>query len=247
MNNLKPVLYGIAATLLASIIALKYFPGHETMAICAFVAIGLGSFMEKILSFNRDAIWGKKLLPGVANRKLAFEIAGIFSGIFLAALTLYLSAGYFHKVDFDELYKNSFQELFVYNLKILVISSFIAFFYQASGIVLILSWNAINWAEAIAQYLSSTSSTSGFEWSTLLAIALLPHLLSEALSYILAGMSGLFLSKAIFKYSIKSLEFHQVYKACIKLYCISILVLLIAVLIEIYFAQTVFHWIRSIK
>lgn len=247
MNNLKPTLYGIAATLLASIIATKYFPGHETMAICAFVAIGLGSFMEEILSFNRDAIWGEKLLPKVANRKLALEIAGIFGGIFLAALTLYLSAGYFLRIDFSELYKNSFNELFIHNLKVLVICSLIAFLYRASGIVLILCWNAINWAEAIAQYLSATTSSAGFEWSAILAIALLPHLLSEALAYILSGMAGLFLSKAVFKYKLQSSEFRQVYKACVKIYCVSLLILLIAVFVEIYFAQTIFHWVRSIR
>lgn len=247
MNYLKPALYGIAATLLASIIAIKYFSGHETMAICAFIAIGLGSFMDEILSFNRDAIWGGKLLPRVANNKLALEITSICLGIFIAALTLYISAGYFDKTDFSELYKNNFKELFLYNLKVLVISSIIAFLYRASGIVLILSWNAINWAEAIAQYLSLTSTTAGFEWSAFLAVALLPHLISEALSYILGGMAGLFLSKAVFKYKLNSQEFNQVYKACIKLYCISLLVLLIAVLLEINLAQPIFHWVRSIS
>lgn len=241
MNNFKPFLYGIAATLLATIIAIKYFPGHETMAICAFVAIGLGSFMNEILSFNRDAIWGKELSSYVANKKLAFEITGIFGGIFLTALTLYLSAGYYEELNIKEIYSNNFLDLLLHNFQVLSVCILLAFIYRAGGIVLIMSWNAINWAEAIGHYLSLTTIGAGYKWSSLLGVALLPHLICEALSYILGGMSGLFLSKAVFKYKLLSLEFRQVYMASFKILCLSAFILLIGALFEIYLGQSAFH------
>jgi uncharacterized membrane protein SpoIIM required for sporulation len=71
--------------------------------------------------------------------------------------------------------------------------------------------------------------------------SLLPHLLFEAVAYVLAGMVGIFLSKALFKYPIFSDEFSRVAQACVFLLIISCALLALSVALEIYLAQSVFH------
>ena len=71
--------------------------------------------------------------------------------------------------------------------------------------------------------------------------AILPHLILEALAYVIAGLAGVFISIAILKYAIGSSELHRVSVACLTLLSVALAVLLLATATEIYFGQEIFH------
>lgn len=237
----KPFLFGLAATAVATCIARRYFSGHETMAICALVAFGLTSYMNEILAYNQKVIWAKELLPRFANQKLALELAGIFLGIFAFAIATDIVFGLKEQFARDQLYKNTFSTLFAHNVKVLIIAAALAALYRASGIVLVLCWNALWWAKSLATYLLTASVKGGIGWGALLGVGLFPHLFFEVLAYTFAGMSGMFISKAVTKYSLQSSEFKQVSKACVILLGIAFVMLVLSVLLEIHIGQQVFH------
>jgi hypothetical protein len=70
-----------------------------------------------------------------------------------------------------------------HNLLVLLSAFVLAFVYRTFGALLALSWNACAWAVVVAAWADS----AGGWWM----VALLPHLLLEALAYALAGLAGI--------------------------------------------------------
>ena len=237
----KSIAFAFSSTLLASLLAQRYFAAHETMATCALLALGLASFSQEILEYNRRAIWGQELSPALANRKLALEFAGIFVGIFSARVFWLNLHPLANTLLPDNSFQNSLPTLLLHNLQVLGVGIVLALLYQASGLILILGWNALGWATSIVAAVSATSNLLGLWHGALLALGLLPHLVLEVISYVLGGMSGVFLSKAFLKYPLRSAEFRRVAIACASLFGLAILALTASALLEVTLGQSVFQ------
>ena len=239
--GVKPIFAGFFAAVAGLLIGSRYFPTSEAMAASAFVAIGLGQLMHELLDYNRRVIWSGEVSGTEANRKLALELGGIFCGVLLAATLFYSYGQPIGAINPRLVYRNELVPLISHNFLVLLVCTLITFVYRASGLVLVLSWNALGWAEALSNYIRMTGNGSSLGTGIVVVLILLPHLLLEAFAYVLAGMGGLFLSKAVTKYAIRSAEFRQVFKASAALVAASLVILGLAGAVEYYFAQPLFQ------
>lgn len=148
---------------------------------------------------------------------------------------------YAPELDPDAAYRNQFSELLRFNFTVLFGGTVFSMLYRAGGLVTILAWNAINWSNSISSYVLEISDSVGTAFAALVSLSLLPHLILEVVAYVIAGMVGIFISKAVFKYKILSDEFSQVAKACMVLLLAASVTLLLSVTSEIFLAQYVFQ------
>lgn len=242
----KAAIYSFASALFSFWVAWRYFYEVRQMAACALTALGLASLLSELLEANRKAIWQDKISPWRANHKLAAEFTAIFTGIFCAALVLEILYGSKQQpINLDQIYRNQFIELLSHNMAILLTASILAIVYRAGGLVMILAWNASHWAEAVFSYLMQIQQQSGVSTAALIFSAILPHLILEALSYLVAGLAGVFISIALFKYQLGSSELRRVSIASLTLVLVAICILFLATSSEIYLAQNVFHFLLN--
>jgi hypothetical protein len=243
---LKPFSLSFAFAFFSALVAQRYFFDFREMATCAFTALGLSSLLSQLLDENRREIWELKNSPWTANTKLAAAFSALFMGIFVAIVFLaWIADQSYQNPDLSQLYENEIASLFLHNAAILVTGTLLAIVYRAGGLVLILAWNALHWAEAIFSYIQQVRIEVGLSNAALLFATILPHLLLEALAYVLAGLSGVFISIAFCKYAITSPEIKRVAFACMTLLVVSLAVLVLATSFEIYLAQPLFHALRA--
>ena len=239
-----PFLKASASTALALFIAARYFQEVLPMAASALIALSLVGLMHEFLEDNRIAIWEQKNDSHQVNELLARRIATIFFGIFATAgvLQILYPAGVIaQSTPLALAFRNSLVPLLLHNLAVLSVFIFLAALYRAGGLVVVLAWNALHWSQTLVGYLEIIIERDGVIRGLIVGVTLLPHLIFESVSYIIAGMSGVFLSKAFAKYSLSSPQFQQVSKATLGLMLASLVLILIAALFEIYLAQPIFH------
>ena len=107
---------------------------------------------------------------------------------------------------------------------ILVVAFLCAMLYRDGGLLLVLAYNASRWGVIfawLARVAGEEQGTSVLVYLLRTMAAVLPHLVLEALSYIIGAMAGVFLSKALSKYSASSDAFAQVLGAVLRLSAIS--------------------------
>lgn len=121
---------------------------------------------------------------------------------------------------------NRFFYIFINNLFVLIFSLIFSFIFGA-GAIFILAWNA----SVIAVAISSLAKTKNF------GIALLHyslHGIPEISAYFIGGLAGGIISAAIIKDDYKKKDFWIILQDSIDLIIISILLLIIAALIEVF-------------
>jgi uncharacterized membrane protein SpoIIM required for sporulation len=189
--------------------------------------------IRQVLLDHKDIIW--IYLVMFFAIMLAYSLIGIYMSE--AGLTTYFpiqlsNTGYqgFALNDLD------FANLLINNLSILIISFFLSLIYGA-GSVLFLAWNASVWGIIFAFFVKKTAAVSGL--STIaaffsLAIPLLPHMITEALAYITAAIVGGIVSKAVLRERLFSQKFYHVMKDSVMFLIISIILVMLAALIEVF-------------
>ncbi len=234
----------------AMIVAVLLFPSASGLVSLFLLTFGLFSVFDRILLENKEAIWDRREDPRSVNIKTTLHIMAIFLGIFIYYFCLVtylpkdvslrqlskqlegalatLDAGRFTHIGI--IFKN--------NITVLYLFFFLSLCYRA-GAVFVIAWNASVWGATFGFFTKAWGSLTLFELivqQMKLAVTILPHLITEAGGYILASMSGLFLAKAISKYSVKSQQFNQVLNACLMLLLFSSALILIGALLEAYYA-----------
>ncbi len=245
-SYLRSFLLSFFFALISAIIATRYFPEVSEMAACALTAFGLNQLLQNLLDYNRRSIWEDKHSPWLANRRLATEFIFIFLGIFSASSIIELTfPGSFADISLSSVYRNDFTTLVSQNVGVLFVGLSLAAIYRSSGLVLVLAWNAVHWADSIFSYLNIILQDSGSSKAIGAMLILMPHLIMEALAYILASLGAVFISQALNKYSLRSKETRRVVRAALVLLGFSIVILVAACAVEVYFAQPAFHFVRS--
>lgn len=244
----RVLFYGLMSTAVGISCGLLLWSEAASLIGVLLVAMSQAGIVEGLLDRNRDEIWGEKLEPNVANRRLALSLLILFLGVFFAyVITVQLApeakiedwferqlgnfaAGSLLDIDFS-----NFEHLIGRNVLVLAACFAFALIYRHGGMLLVLAWNASRWG-VIFSYLARQAATEPdvnsvvYLGKTFLCIG--PHLVLEAIAYILVAMSGVFLSKAIAKYRYDSDEFLQVGSAVLKIFWTSLLVLIVAAGVE---------------
>lgn len=234
MSYLLVVLRSTYSAFIASFIAWQYFPNRAALGAAAVVAISLRITLESLLNQNRQAIWEERINPWRATFTLAMQIVIIFFTVFLifGAMELFVIGDF--SSEKSTRFGFGFQELFLHNLSVLTSGFVLCLLLSSGGLLLILAWNACHWSTSFIHFFWSSEVKSENFIQT--AFSYMPHLFLEVVSYILAGLAGVFLSKAILKYPILSEEFRRVSMACIVIGAVSVGLLLMATSAEIYIA-----------
>lgn len=210
-----------------------FFPNMQVLGATALCGIGLRPLVDRMLEMNRQSIWDEKISPWKANDKLALQILTLFFTIFSISGGLEFVFGKTQALTNITPFQFSYTELFLHNLSVLTAGIVLSVLFSSGGLILILSWNALHWSTSFLHYLSQFHQESNSLWTLVSASTWIPHLLFEIVAYVLAGLSGVFFSKAIVKYPIYSNELRRVSVACLLLLFIGVLVLALAAELEL--------------
>lgn len=230
------------------------FPTEASLIGVVLVAFSQAGTAEKLLDRNRDEIWGKLETPRRANAKLAAGLLVLFLGVFvtyLAAVQVTPShrlhalfdrqLGDFAAGDLTEVHFGTFRELLRRNGVVFFGCFAFALIYRHAGMLLVLAWNASSWG-VVFSYLALRAAgeaddpleVSAYLGKTLLSI--LPHLVLEALAYVLVAMCGVFTSRGVARHKLSSPQFLQVAKAILRILATAFAVLAAAAAVEAWLA-----------
>lgn len=137
-----------------------------------------------------------------------------------------------------------FSKIFLNNIKVLIFCLIFAFIY-GSGAIFILTWNASVIGTAIGNFVrSNLPSTANFiqyfEITSLGILRYMIHGIPEILAYFIAGLAAGIISIAIIRHDYKSKKFQHVLLDSTDLLLLSLVVLLIAALIETFVTPLLF-------
>ena len=246
----------LPVSVLASIIgfgsALLLYPAAVSILGVVFLAFALAPLAESLLDQNRVQIWEEGVAANTANRQLAMGLSAIFIGIFFAFFVgVMFTESHLIEVWFEwqlerlpaasveEMTFGSFDHIIGRNT-IVAIGAFIAaMIYRHGGMILVLAWNASTWGTVFSCVIlmateDQTNHLLVYSLKTLFCI--LPHLVVEAIAYILIAMSGVFLSRATTRYSWSSEAFAQVGAAVLNILMLAVVLLAIAGALEAFWA-----------
>lgn len=247
---------GMSYSVMGIAAAFFLFPKNPGMAAIAFTSLLILPSLHKLLSLEA----GQAAREKVFNIwKLFQDHQDIFKIYFFMFLGILLSFAFFSLVwpplatsrIFAEqasfilgratgqavVYKGSMLSfLLANNLKVLVIALLASLFY-GTGAVFIITWNASVWGiifGLIAKNSAAAAGTHPAVFFILMLIAVFPHMALEAFSYFLGAISGGILSKAVIREKPLTRRFNQIVKDSIMMFVLAIIVLVIAVLIEVF-------------
>jgi hypothetical protein len=210
-----------------------------------------------ILATNRERIWAAPGTGRAANTQSAISGISIFGGMFLGFLlmAIFAESGGF-KEDFAFILKETgFKpgdilsperfalgyEVIVHNLFVLVALAILALLYRSLGTMIALGWNASVWAITFALFIQGGSGgdTSQFLHTVIVIVAVMPHLIVEALGYVIGALSGVFLSRGIMRYEYSDPRLRRVLTAVLVLAGVSVALIIVGGLMEINYAPRV--------
>jgi len=125
--------------------------------------------------------------------------------------------------------------IFLNNLKVLIFCILFAFIYGV-GAVFILTWNATVISTAIGNFIRSrlAESSNYFNITSLGILRYLLHGIPEILAYFIAGLAGSIISVAVINHDFKGKQFQKILIDSSDLLLISIGVLFVAAVIEVF-------------
>ncbi|MBC8494691.1 stage II sporulation protein M [archaeon] len=145
---------------------------------------------------------------------------------------------------------NSFVKIFFNNIKVLIFCVLFSFLY-GSGAIFILSWNASVIGAAMGNFIRSNiafySTLVGFErtgqYFQIISIGLLKyvvHGIPEILAYFVAGLAGGIISVAVIRHDFGTRKFEHILLDSADLLLLSIFLLFLAGLLEVYVTPIIF-------
>ena len=159
--------------------------------------------------------------PEIATSRIFAQQTGIFENIAGKATAV-------EGISFMSLLKNNALVLLIFFILSLV---------YGTGSIFILTWNASVWGVVfglMARNSALITGTNAFIDFGIMFIEVFPHLILEASAYILAAVSGGILSKATIREKIFSRRFNQILQDGFMMFVIALIVLVFAVIVEIY-------------
>jgi uncharacterized membrane protein SpoIIM required for sporulation len=92
----------------------------------------------------------------------------------------------------------------------------------------------------MAKHAATITQTSPVKYFLITMIVVLPHLITEAGSYFLGAVAGGIISKATIREKFMSPKFKMIIKDGFSMFTIAMVVLIIAAVLEVYFAGSLY-------
>ena len=227
------------------------FPAEASLIGVFLVALAQHRTVEALLDRNRDDIWGGVRSPRDANLSLAISLLVFFIGVLVtySAATLVVpearlgalfgrQLGDFDVVSITEVVFDDLGGILGHNALVMLACFLFSLLYRHGGMLLVLAWNASVWG-VVFPFIARTApdrSVGSAVYFFKSFISIFPHLLLEAIGYVLVAMAGVFLSKALQKYEVASQQFNQVAVAVGKLSVLAAVTVALAGVVEAYLA-----------
>ena len=213
--------------------------------------------LNQILELNRARIWSGE---GNGRRvNLASMISGLslFSGMFVAVMAIgIVSSDAVLIKDFNfivtriQLDTNTvlsperFSQgvsIFQHNLSVLITLALMSFVYRSLGAMFALGWNAGVWGVTIVLFMGGGRDTelNTVVYGSMILIAIIPHLIVEAASYLIGALAAIFLSRGLTIYRLNDTRLNRVMSAVGVLAILSVGLLVSGALLENYFPRLV--------
>ncbi len=211
---------GIGVTLFGTGFAWWLFPDEVSLIAVFLASITTADSIERVLEGNRVAIFDRKEQPFRANLRLSNKLLMMFLGCVagFSILSLALPLEMVEKLFSHQLLASANQRfpilhfgnvggLLLNNLYVLLFFFAIALPFRQGGVMLAIAWNASVWGSTFAVLARRWSMENGpplvEAWVRVMA-ACGTHMALEAAAYTLAGLAGVFLSKAFYKHAFDS-------------------------------------------
>lgn len=207
---------GAGAASVGTLIAYGLFRSEASLVLVFLTALGVMPVVDRVFVDNRVA-HEMRVMGDRPDDRLAKSLLALFMGAFLlfGGVALFASEvtvellfqrqlyRYVSVPDIESLQFGSFQQLITNNALVLLTVLLFAIMYRSGGVALVLLWNASVWGAVLAW----VARLSGKETGVLEAVynffaglvAVSPHLLFEALGYVLAAMAGVSIVRGLVK------------------------------------------------
>ena len=213
--------------------------------------------LNQILELNRARIWSGE---GNGRRvNLASMISGLslFSGMFVAFMIIGIASSdavlikdfnfIVTRIQLDTntvLSPERFSQgvsIFQHNLSVLITLALMSFVYRSLGAMFALGWNAGVWGVTIVLFMGGGRDTelNTVVYGAIILIAIIPHLIVEAASYLVGALAAIFLSRGITIYSLNATRLNRVLSAVGVLAILSVGLLVSGAILENYFPRLI--------
>ncbi|RLE46932.1 hypothetical protein DRJ22_00670 [Candidatus Woesearchaeota archaeon] len=266
-NALKTLLIGFSYGTIALFLSLWIFQEQASMVMVFLVTLATAPLMYSLL--NKEEERDKETQkPKIKQHKKAIRFyLTLFIGISLAFTIWYLvlpkeTTSNVFKVQSQTIsnlnqqvtgkiaHTTLLSKIFLNNIKVLIFCLLFSFIYGA-GAMFILSWNASVIGAAAGNFIrthaTSLADTTGlhliggyFYVGGLSILRYAIHGIPEILAYIIAGIAGGILSIAIIKKKLESKELEKVLLDVSDLVLLSVFILFIAAIIEVFVTPVLF-------
>ncbi len=253
-SALRFALVGLASTAASAGLALVFrVPATGVFTVFLSAAALVGP-LDHLLVDNRDAIWVHRRSAWAANRRTALCVLALFLGMTTAYVALAALLGreriltdYHLSLDVARLSGGDVLSarfgdavaLFTHNLRVLGAVFALAFVFRTYGALLVLGWNAAVWGIVLTLLVTGAMQHTGQSPTLFVAgatLALLPHLLLEAASYVITALSAIFVSKGLVLYGLADPRLLRVARASGVLLIVALGALGLAAIVEQGFA-----------
>lgn len=239
---------GFVYSLIGILAALIIFPRSQGIASISFLSLLLVPSLNSILKI--EEIQDTKS-SGFSIKKVLRDHSDVLQVYLLLFLGIFLAYGLF-SIRFPELLVSGlfdsqlriigitgnaidgldFFSIFINNFKVLSIFLILSLIIGA-GSILFLAWNASVWG-VIFGYIA-VHSGDAFNTFSITFFKVAPHMITEASSYFFAIVAGGIMSQAVLREKVGSAKFNYVMKDGFVFMIISIFLLIIGALLEVYF------------
>ena len=246
------LIFSMLMSLTGFMCGLLLYPNAVSILSVVLLSFALAPITEALLNQNRDQIWKENIAPSKANLKLAAGFATIFAGIFITFfLGVMIAEDSFIEIWFEwqlerlpaasvaEMEFGELPDILDRNIIVAMGALLAALIYRHGGVILVLAWNASTWGavfSCVIRMASESLEESLITYSLQTMVCIFPHLVTEAVGYILIAMAGVFLSRAVTRYSFQSNAFLQVGGAVLNILIAGFLMLLLGAALEAFWA-----------
>lgn len=238
--------------------------GAEGGAVAVFLtSAGLFSRFDALLLENRRAHAGGTTSDAhAANRQTARSVLAVFLGIFAAFVVAALvfgserverRFGFLLEITAPKEHSIITQSfgpplsLLGHNMLVLASAVVLGLVYRGFGVRIVLVWNAASWGLVLPLLVVRALHTGAHHPAALIAasfVAVLPHLVFEALSYVTAGLAAVFASHVLTQDDDSDLPGPDL-KACARMLAMSVILLVTAAALESYWTPLVLDAVRE--
>ena len=187
--------------------------------------------LNRILALNRSLIWSEEGNGLRVNLESIISGLSLFFGMFFAFIMIGITNSdsvimedfnfIVTRIHLDpnavlspERFSHG-SSIFQNNLSVLITLTIMSFIYRSLGAMFALGWNAGVWGVTMVLFMSSGRDTdlNAVVYAIIILIAILPHLITEAASYLVGALAAIFLSRGLTIYKINDARINRVLAA----------------------------------